>query len=122
MPELPDIVVYMERLQALASGQALRRVRVQNPYLLRTARPPLADVEGRRLTQVRRLAKRIVLCLTDDYFLVIHLMIAGRLRWREPGEGPALTVQTDPQPHGRGAWPSVRSDSDYPGGLDRKAS
>jgi formamidopyrimidine-DNA glycosylase len=81
MPELPDITIYREALDARVRGRVLRRVRINNPFLLRTAVPPVSDVEGRRVVDVRRLGKRIVLALEDDYFLVLHLMIAGRLRW-----------------------------------------
>ena len=84
MPELPDIVVYVERLQALVAGQVLERVRVQNPFLLRTAEPRLEDMSGKRVARVSRLAKRIILTLEEDFFLVLHLMIAGRLQWRKP--------------------------------------
>ncbi len=85
MPELPDITVYIERLQALVQGQVLQRVRLLNPFVLRTAVPPIAGAPGRTVTGVERLGKRIVLALDDGCFLVIHLMIAGRLRWLPPG-------------------------------------
>jgi formamidopyrimidine-DNA glycosylase len=85
MPELPDVVVYCERLNALLSGQVLERVRLVSPFVLRSAMPPLAEAEGRRLSRVRRLGKRIVVELEGELFLVIHLMIAGRLRWRGRG-------------------------------------
>ncbi len=85
MPESPDLTVYAERLQALAGGSVLRHVRLLNPFLLRTAVPPIADAEGRPLVAVRRLGKRIVLALAGDRFLVIHLMIAGRLLWTPAG-------------------------------------
>jgi formamidopyrimidine-DNA glycosylase len=88
MPELPDIAVYIERLQALVQGQVLQRVRLLNPFVLRTAVPPIAGVEGRTVTGAQRLGKRIVLALDDGCFLVIHLMIAGRLRWLAPKAKP----------------------------------
>ena len=88
MPELPDLTVYVERLQALAGGGVLRRIGLLHPFVLRTAQPPVADAEGRRLLGVRRLGKRIVLALDGDLFLVIHLMIAGRLLWKLPGAKP----------------------------------
>lgn len=88
MPELPDITVYVERLLALAGGSPLQQVQLLNPFLLRTAVPPLADAEGRRLVGVERLGKRVVLVLEGDCFLVIHLMVAGRLHWRLPGAKP----------------------------------
>ncbi len=81
MPELPDVVVYCEALAERVRGEVLQRVRLQNPFVLRTAVPPIASAESKRVRDVRRLGKRIVLDLEDDLFLVIHLMIAGRLRW-----------------------------------------
>jgi len=81
MPELPDITVYVERLADKVQDQTLKRVRVLNPFLLRTAVPPLAQAEGQRVIGVERLGKRVVLALENGLFLVIHLMIAGRLRW-----------------------------------------
>lgn len=89
MPELPDITVYVERARDKLIGQVLRRVRVLNPFLLRTAVPPISSVEGQRLVAVERLGKRVVLGVESDRWLVIHLMIAGRLRWLAPGaKGP----------------------------------
>lgn len=85
MPELPDITVYVERARDKLLGQVLRRVRVLNPFLLRTAVPPIASVEGQRIVAVERLGKRVVLGVEGDRWLVIHLMIAGRLRWIAPG-------------------------------------
>ena len=82
MPELPDIVVYISALEARVLGQPLLRVRLGNPFLLRTADPPIREVEGKRVIGVRRLGKRIALALEGDLFLVLHLMIAGRLHWR----------------------------------------
>jgi formamidopyrimidine-DNA glycosylase len=81
MPELPDITIYREALDARIRGQVLERVRIINPFLLRTAVPPITDVEGKRVLDVRRLGKRIVLAMEDDLFLILHLMIGGRLRW-----------------------------------------
>lgn len=92
MPELPDITVYTERLQALAGGQRLLRVRILHPFVLRSALPPIGAAEGCRLRAVERLAKRIVLVLGHDegreLLLVMHLMLAGRLRWLPPGAKP----------------------------------
>ena len=85
MPELPDIAVYIERLAAKAQGQTLHRVRVLNPFLLRTAVPPITAAEGQTVQGVERLGKRIVLVLGNGMLLVIHLMIAGRLRWLARG-------------------------------------
>src|SRR5260370_667329 len=81
MPELPDITIYREALDARIRGQVLKHVRIIHPFLLRTGAPPINDVEGKRVVGVRRLGKRIVLALEDDLFLIVHLMIAGRLRW-----------------------------------------
>jgi formamidopyrimidine-DNA glycosylase len=85
MPEYPDVVVYIERLRALTAGKPLRKVRLASPFVLRSVDPPLSEVEGRVVQGYERIGKRIVLCLEDELFLVIHLMIAGRLRWRKPG-------------------------------------
>ena len=81
MPELPDISVYVERLTVRVGGQVLRRVQLFSPSVLRTALPPIASAEGRAVVAVERLGKRVVLCLDGDLYLVLHLMIAGRLRW-----------------------------------------
>jgi formamidopyrimidine-DNA glycosylase len=83
MPELPDITIYLEALGRRVLGETLSRVRVNSPFLLRTAKPPLASIEGRRVTSLRRMGKRIVFAFEEDYWLVLHLMIAGRLHWRE---------------------------------------
>jgi formamidopyrimidine-DNA glycosylase len=93
MPELPDISVYCESLAAKAQGDVLRRVRVANPFVLRTALPPIASAEGRTLVGVERLGKRVVLAIEGDRFLVIHLMIAGRLHWHpKDGKPPGKTA------------------------------
>ena len=81
MPELPDIVVYIEALEQRIQNTVLKRVRVASPFLLRTAVPPLSSVEGRKVVELRRLGKRICFGLEDDLWLVLHLMIAGRLHW-----------------------------------------
>jgi formamidopyrimidine-DNA glycosylase len=88
MPELPDVAVYIEALHRRVGGEPLRRVRLLSPFLLRTAVPPISAAEGKRILGVRRIGKRIVLALEGDLFLVLHLMIAGRLRWLSPGEKP----------------------------------
>ena len=85
MPEIPDIVVYIESLEQRVLGQALERVRVANPFLLRTFEPPISATNGKIVRELRRLGKRIVFCLDDDLFLVLHLMIAGRLHWKPCG-------------------------------------
>jgi len=92
MPEMPDVTVYAERLSRRVVGKRLQRIKVLNPFLVRTAVPPLAAAEGRRVEGVERLAKRIVLGLEGELFLVIHLMIAGRLKWLAPGSKPPARI------------------------------
>ena len=84
MPELPDIAAYITALEPRIVGQPLQRVRLASAFLLRTAQPPLADVEGRIVRELRRVGKRIAIGVEDDLWLVLHLMIAGRLHWRAP--------------------------------------
>jgi formamidopyrimidine-DNA glycosylase len=83
MPELPDVTVYVEHLESRLGGQAIERVRLLNPFVLRSVTPPVTAAEGRKVTGVRRMGKRIVIALEGSLFLVLHLMIAGRLRWLE---------------------------------------
>lgn len=83
MPELPDIVVYIEALEKRILERTLERVLIVSPFLLRTAVPPLSSTEGKRVTRLRRIGKRICIGLEDDLWLVLHLMIAGRLHWRK---------------------------------------
>ncbi len=85
MPELPDITIYLEQLEARILGEPLQKIRLISPFLLRSVEPPLRDAEGKKVIALRRLGKRIVIGLEKQYFLVIHLMIAGRFHWREPG-------------------------------------
>src|SRR5713226_7280952 len=85
MPELPDITVYIEALEARILGQTLERVRLASPFLLRTIEPPLSAAQGKKVRALRRVGKRIAIGLEDDLWLVLHLMIAGRLHWRERG-------------------------------------
>ena len=85
MPELPDVTVYVERLAAKVAGHRLDRLRIGHPFLLRTVTPPLSAVEGRVVAGIERLGKRVVIALEGEIFLVIHLMIAGRLRWLGTG-------------------------------------
>ena len=85
MPELPDIQLYLHALGLRIVGHELERVRLAAPFLLRSVEPPLSAVEGRTVIGVERLGKRIVLALDGDLFLVVHLMIAGRLRWKAAG-------------------------------------
>jgi len=84
MPELPDIAAYITALEPRIVDQPLERVRLQSAFLLRTAQPPLTDAEGRKVRELRRLGKRIAIGVEDDLWLVLHLMIAGRLHWRAP--------------------------------------
>jgi formamidopyrimidine-DNA glycosylase len=88
MPELPDITVYAESLDAKVRGDTLNRVKIANPFLLRSAVPPIASAEGRKVVGIERLGKRVVIELEGDLFLVLHLMIAGRLRWHASGSKP----------------------------------
>jgi formamidopyrimidine-DNA glycosylase len=81
MPELPDLTVYLEALEPRVKGEVLERVELRSPFLLRTAVPPLETAYGRRVRELRRVGKRIALGLEGDLWLVIHLMIAGRLHW-----------------------------------------
>lgn len=84
MPELPDIAAYISALEPRVIGQPLRRIRLASAFLLRTAQPPLASVEGRVVRELRRIGKRIVFSLDNDFWLALHLMIAGRLHWKPP--------------------------------------
>ena len=92
MPELPDIVVYVESLERRIVGRTLEQVRLKSPFVLRTAVPPLTDVVGKRILAVRRIGKRIALVMEGELFVVLHLMIAGRLRWIEAGGKPPATA------------------------------
>jgi formamidopyrimidine-DNA glycosylase len=84
MPELPHIVTYIKALESRIVGQRLNRVRVVSTFLVRSAQPPIRDVEGRVVRELRRIGKRIVIGMENDLWLVLHLMIAGRLHWRPP--------------------------------------
>jgi formamidopyrimidine-DNA glycosylase len=85
MPELPDITIYLEALEERVTGQVLQRVRVGSPFFLRTAAPPIACLEGLKVLSLRRIGKRIAFGFEGDLWMVLHLMIAGRLHWRDPG-------------------------------------
>src|SRR2546426_11452933 len=85
MPELPDIVVYLDALRPRVLGQTLEAVRIGSPFVVRSVDPPIQAAVGRRVTGLSRLGKRIVIALESDLRLVIHLMIAGRLRWKRRG-------------------------------------
>ncbi len=85
MPELPDIVIYIEALERRIAGATLERVRLVSMFLVRSVAPPIAALTGKRVQGLRRLGKRIVICFEGELFLVIHLMIAGRLQWKDRG-------------------------------------
>src|SRR5690242_5180353 len=85
MPELPDILAYLGALETRVMGEPLEGVRLASPFLLRTARPPLEAAAGRKVRALRHVGKRIAIGLEGELWLVLHLMIAGRLHWREPG-------------------------------------
>src|SRR3569623_194082 len=86
MPELPDITIYIEQLERRFVGQALEKLEIAKPFVLRTFDPPIAEMAGRMVCGVRRMWKRIVLALEGERFIVIHLMIAGRLKWRDAAQ------------------------------------
>src|SRR6202167_1942494 len=85
MPELPDIAAYISALESRIVGQPIERIRLSSPFLLRTVQPSLTDAEGRLVRELRRIGKRIAIGVQGDLWLVLHLMIAGRLHWRPPG-------------------------------------
>lgn len=87
MPELPDLTVYIEALHRFAVGRRLEQIRLTSPFVLRTVDPPLSEAFRKRLVEVRRIGKRIVLALEEDLFLLVHLMVAGRLHWTKGGAG-----------------------------------
>jgi formamidopyrimidine-DNA glycosylase len=89
MPELPDISLYLEHLSARVLHQPLNKTIIRSPFVLRSVDPPISAAEGRKVVGLRRLGKRIVFELEGQLFLVVHLMIAGRFRWRPPGTKPA---------------------------------
>ena len=92
MPEYPDIVVYIEALERRITGHTLERLQIASPFLLRTAEPAISSVTGKKILGLRRLGKRICIGLEDDLWLVLHLMIAGRLHWKD---GPRKTSKRD---------------------------
>ncbi len=85
MPEYPDITIYIERLEAFNKGQTLENVRIANPFLLRTFDPPIDSIKGKQVTGFKRMGKRVVFVFPDEYFLIFHLMVAGRFHWKEKG-------------------------------------
>ena len=103
MPELPDIAIYIEALEKRVVGQPIERIRLANPFILRTAVPPIASAEGKRILGLRRIGKRIVFALECELFLMLHLMVAGRLRWLSRNAKPPgrLTLATFEFPDGQ---------------------
>src|SRR6185312_4478255 len=83
MPEYPDIVVYIEALERRIIGRRLERLQISSPFLLRTAEPAISNVTGKKILELRRLGKRICISLEANLWLVLHLMIAGRLHWKD---------------------------------------
>lgn len=88
MPELPDIVVYIESLRRRTVGDSIERIEIRSPFILRTVQPPITAAQGKQVVDVGRLGKRIVVGLENELYVVIHLMIAGRLHWRDRGAKP----------------------------------
>lgn len=109
MPELPDLTIYLEALERRTLGEPLLGVRLLSPFVLRSVEPPLASVAGRRVETLRRLGKRIVFGLAGERFVVLHLMVAGRLRWLRPGAVPGGRAG-----RGGGIWLAAL---DFPGGT-----
>jgi formamidopyrimidine-DNA glycosylase len=111
MPELPDIVVYLEALEKRILANRLDRVRITSPFLLRTVSPPVTSAEGKTVVQLRRLGKRICIGLDDDIWLVLHLMIAGRLHWRKRDAkvSPPLGLAAFDFPNGTLLWTEAGS-------------
>jgi formamidopyrimidine-DNA glycosylase len=97
MPEFPDIVVYIEALNKRITGRKLERARLESPFLLRTAAPPISSVEGKTVRELRRLGKRICIGLEGDLWLVFHLMIAGRLHWKDSPSPVAQSARASPK-------------------------
>ncbi|HEX6573540.1 MAG TPA: DNA-formamidopyrimidine glycosylase family protein [Gemmatimonadaceae bacterium] len=85
MPELPDVTVYVELIQSKVGGRKIERARIASPFVVRSVDPPIREVEGKTVREVRRIGKRIAIGLDDDLWIVFHLMIAGRFRWLKPG-------------------------------------
>ncbi len=86
MPELPDVIIYIESLASRIAGRPLERARLFSPFVLRSVSPAFSSIEGKRVTELRRLGKQIVFCFENDLFMVVHLMIAGRFQWKAKGK------------------------------------
>jgi formamidopyrimidine-DNA glycosylase len=117
MPELPDVTLYIEALEKRVQDQPLERVRLASPFLLRTVEPPLAAVHGRRVRHLRRLGKRIALGLEDDLWLVLHLMINGRLHWRAGRSAPTPRRRGEPGTGAKLAGRHALAAFDFPNGT-----
>ena len=111
MPEIPDLTVYLDALNTRIVGRAVRAVRLMSPFVLRSVEPPITAVHDRVVREVSRLGKRIVLAFDDELFVVLHLMIAGRLRWRDD-EPDSRHRQAMGRSRRRGAEP--RRDCPFP--------
>jgi formamidopyrimidine-DNA glycosylase len=135
MPELPDITIYIDSLRPRVIDQRLERIRLGSPFLVRSVDPPISVAVGQHVRDVRRLGKRIVFCLSEDLFLVFHLMIAGRFRWERRGAKPprrlglaafdfptGTLVMTEASPKKRASLHVVRGETSLashdPGGLE----
>ena len=86
MPELPDVVIYIEALESRLTGQLLKSLHLISPFVLRSVTPPITSLDGLSITGFRRLGKQIVFCFENDLFMIIHLMVGGRLEWKEAGD------------------------------------
>ncbi|HKT79796.1 MAG TPA: DNA-formamidopyrimidine glycosylase family protein, partial [Vicinamibacterales bacterium] len=94
MPELPDITIYVDALNARVAGRNLRKITVKSPFVLRSVTPPVSSLEGQTVQRVSRMGKRLVFAFDRELYMVIHLMIAGRLHWRLPGDKKSAARMT----------------------------
>jgi formamidopyrimidine-DNA glycosylase len=117
MPELPDVTLYIEALERRIVGQPLQRVRLASPFLLRTALPPIGAVHEKRVRRLRRLGKRIAIGLEDDLWLVLHLMINGRLHWKACRSAPTPSRRWEPGKGAKLAGRSALAAFDFPNGT-----
>jgi formamidopyrimidine-DNA glycosylase len=117
MPELPDVTLYIEALERRIVGQPLQRVRLASPFLLRTALPPIGAVHGKRVRRLRRLGKRIAIGLEDDLWLVLHLMINGRLHWKACRSAPTPRRRWEPGKGAKLAGRYALAAFDFPNGT-----
>ncbi len=117
VPELPDLAVYVEALAARVRGESLQGVRLASPFILRTADPPVSAAAGKRVLAVSRLGKRIVFALEGELFLAIHLMIAGRLHWKERGQGEGASSSKAAPRRASGRTGRTLAELEFPGGT-----